>query len=197
MLSRFTVENYRAFARAQNIEIRPLTLFFGWNSGGKSALIRFLPLLVESIREAGPSIWLKGEVGRGANWSDLVCKATGRSVLKFGLNWGDAVSLEPFSATWEIEGHPDGKWQENRAVHLKAGDNEQHFSPGDAYIKQAGEWAGYPERISIGLPSETPSRLQLDLSHCLRNLQTDLQWLGGIRNRLARWPPLMALIPRH
>lgn len=190
MLSRFTIENYRAFARAQSIEIRPLTLFFGWNSGGKSALIRFLPLLVESMREAGPAIWLKGEVGRGANWSDLVCKATGRSVFKFGLNWGDATLSAPLSAplsaAWEIEGHPDGKWQENRAVYLKAGEFEQHFSPGEAKVKQSGEWAGFPESYPIGSPLESKNRIQLDLRHCLRSLQTDLQWLGGIRSRLAR-----------
>jgi predicted ATPase len=66
MLSRFTVENYRAFARAQAIEVRPLTLFFGWNSGGKSALVRFLPLLAESVRQAGPAIWMHGEVGKSA-----------------------------------------------------------------------------------------------------------------------------------
>ncbi len=186
MLSRFTVENYRAFARAQSIEIRPLTLFFGWNSGGKSALIRFLPLLVESMREAGPAIWLKGDVGRGANWSDLVCKATERAVLKFGMHWEDELLLAPLSAAWEIEGYPDGKWQENRAVYLKAGDVEQHFSPGEVKVKQVGEWAGFPAGYPIGSPLESKSRLQQDLRHCLRRLQKDLQWLGGIRSRLAR-----------
>ncbi|HUW80902.1 MAG TPA: ATP-binding protein, partial [Acidocella sp.] len=43
VLTGFSIENYRAFARRQDIDIRPLTLFFGWNSGGKSALVRFLP----------------------------------------------------------------------------------------------------------------------------------------------------------
>src|SRR5690242_17220612 len=33
VLTSFSVENYKAFSRRQKIDIRPLTLFFGWNSG--------------------------------------------------------------------------------------------------------------------------------------------------------------------
>ncbi|MBK3434390.1 AAA family ATPase [Pseudomonas sp. CCI1.1] len=60
MLKSFSVENYRSFSRKQDIELRPLTLFFGWNSGGKSALLRFLPLVAESLRTGGSPIWLGG-----------------------------------------------------------------------------------------------------------------------------------------
>lgn len=183
MLSRFTVENYRAFARAQSIEVRPLTLFFGWNSGGKSALLRFLPLLVESIREAGPAIWLKGEVGKNATWPELVCKATRRPSFKFGLYW---ESMGPFSAEWDIDGDLGGKWQENRSVRLKKNDTEHLFSPDN---QPASQWQGYPpdRLIDFVLPSEA-SRLALDLRHLVTALLENVQWIGGVRGS----PPRLA-----
>ena len=44
-LARFSVENYRAFVDRASLELRPLTLLFGYNSAGKSALLRFLPII--------------------------------------------------------------------------------------------------------------------------------------------------------
>jgi AAA15 family ATPase/GTPase len=41
-LSSYMVENYRPFAERTTIELRPLTLLFGYNSAGKSALLRAL-----------------------------------------------------------------------------------------------------------------------------------------------------------
>lgn len=85
MLKSFSIENYRAFAKPQEVELKPITLIFGWNSGGKSALVRFLPLLSESIENQGAPIWLSGEVGRQATWDEIVCKSTERDSLKFRL----------------------------------------------------------------------------------------------------------------
>ncbi len=42
MLSSFTIANFKAFADAQKIPLRPLTLVFGANSSGKSSLIHSL-----------------------------------------------------------------------------------------------------------------------------------------------------------
>ncbi len=109
MLKSFSVENYRSFSRKQDIELRPLTLFFGWNSGGKSALLRFLPLVAESLRTGGSPIWLGGEVGRQATWPSLVSKATGRDALSFSLSWEEPQEL---TAEWKIKGDLQGRWQE-------------------------------------------------------------------------------------
>ena len=45
----FEVENYRSFAERTSMILRPLTLLFGYNSSGKSALLRFLPLLAAAV----------------------------------------------------------------------------------------------------------------------------------------------------
>lgn len=128
MITGFSVENYRAFARRQTIEMRPLTLFFGWNSAGKSALVRFLPLLAESFRlNISPvaPLWLSGHVGRGASWPELVCQSTGRDSLRFSLRWAGEKSC---LAEWDIRGDLDGTWQEIQSLTVTIGEHERTFS---------------------------------------------------------------------
>lgn len=170
MLESFKFENYRSFARAQEIEIRPLTLFFGWNSGGKSAVLRFLPLISESIQVAGPPIWLGGDVGRNATWPSLVSKATGRGTLTFSLCWSGQT---PLSVEWKVNGDLEGRWQEIEYVRL-----------GSA-IKEAptGNWEGLLPAVEAG---STLSAEKTLLRNSLQGLRNDVQWISGIRTRPPR-----------
>jgi hypothetical protein len=52
MITRFTLGNFKAFGEAQEMPIRPITLIFGPNSGGKSSIIHGL-LLGRRIVETG------------------------------------------------------------------------------------------------------------------------------------------------
>ena len=176
MISSFSVENYRAFSRPQTIELRPLTLLFGWNSGGKSALLRFLPLLSESIVAQGPPVWLGGNVGRGASWSDLVCKVSESTRLRFGINWDDSPRME---AIWDVAGDIQGKWQEVRDLRVKVGENESTF----ASKEKEGDWVGLcprdPDASTQGGPLGA-------LTVSLRRLCDEVQWLSGIRSKPLR-----------
>lgn len=85
-----SVGNFRAFGRRATLEIRPLTLVFGYNSRGKSSLIRALPLLADSTRRgaSGP-LDTRSEAARGATFGELK-SAYGRSpTVDFGLTWDD------------------------------------------------------------------------------------------------------------
>lgn len=179
MLNSFSIENYRAFARSQNIEIRPLTLFFGWNSGGKSALVRFLPLLAESLQVAGPPIWLSGEVGRRATWPELVCKSTQRANLKFSLEWRNP---EPFIANWEISGDMEGRWQETKSLTLINNSVTQIYEQPEL---ECDRWAGLvPKPIdALGHDDSLPI-----LQGKLSALSSQVQWISGVRVR----PPRVA-----
>lgn len=167
MLTEFSIENYRAFARPQKLEIRPLTLFFGWNSCGKSALIRFLPLLAESLRVAGPPIWLSGDVGRHATWRELVCKSTERDSLKFALHWDDL----PLTAEWEVGGDLEGRWQETKSLLINFGASVQNFNRLD--INEA-QWQGLVPKIYT---SQELNSLNAKLSL----LASQVQWISGVR----------------
>lgn len=179
MLISFTVENYRAFARAQNIEVRPLTLFFGWNSGGKSALVRFLPLLSESLKVAGPPIWLSGEVGRRATWPELVCKSTERANLKFSLEW---LSPDPLAANWEIGGDMEGRWQETKSLTLTDSGSYQIYSQPEL---EADRWTGL---APMQLPTQENDKALHNLRQKLSTFASQVQWISGIRIR----PPRVA-----
>ena len=179
MLNSFSVENYRAFARLQKIEIRPLTLFFGWNSGGKSALVRFLPLLSESLQVAGPPIWLSGNVGRRATWPELVCKSTERANLKFSLKWTSSPSL---AASWEIGGDMEGRWQETKSLTLIEDARQEIYSQPELEIDR---WSGLvPAFENISSKENSLAALRAKLS----NLASQVQWVSGIRVR----PPRVA-----
>ena len=57
----FRLQNFRGFRDTGWIELKPLTLLVGANSTGKSSLLRFLPLLRQSMAtETGvPFAWAK------------------------------------------------------------------------------------------------------------------------------------------
>lgn len=175
MPAAFSVENYRSFSRRQNIEIRPLTLFFGWNSGGKSALVRFLPLIAESVRNAGAPIWLAGEVGRGATWSELVCRSTQRDVLRFGIRW-DTFGVG--QAEWDVKGDLQGRWQEIESLRWQ--------DPQSQSTIQATNWHGLIPAVGAadedGKPAVHVLRAMLDA------IPSNVQWISGIRTR----PPRIA-----
>lgn len=88
MLTSFSVENYRAFADETTIELRPLTLLFGYNNAGKSALVRALALIADSTRsEYAMPLNLESPAARGAIYSELCSNLTGSRTIKLGLGF--------------------------------------------------------------------------------------------------------------
>jgi hypothetical protein len=87
------VRNYRSFAGEHRVELRPLTLLFGDNSAGKSALARALPLLADA---AGPyskgPLPLDSAALGGSGFRDLRFKGQlhdgDGAHLGLGLGWG-------------------------------------------------------------------------------------------------------------
>src|SRR3954467_1840615 len=88
-LARFSVENYRAFAQATRLELRPLTLFFGYNSAGKSALLRFLPIVAASSGDQLAPLALDSPAARGASFRDVLSRYGSSPTLRIGLEWSD------------------------------------------------------------------------------------------------------------
>jgi hypothetical protein len=95
-LQSFTVQRYRAFRERTKIELRPLTLLFGHNSAGKSALLRLLPLLRDSLVDSRDPLFLGSEATRGASFSDLLSRLHPTPVL------GIELASEDVSSKYEI-----------------------------------------------------------------------------------------------
>lgn len=87
------VRNYRSFAGEHRVELRPLTLLFGDNSAGKSALARVLPLLGDAVAPyaKGP-LPLESPALGGSGFRDLRFKGPlhdgDGAHLGLGLGWG-------------------------------------------------------------------------------------------------------------
>lgn len=90
------LKNYRAFVREVNLVLRPLTLLFGYNSAGKSALLRALPLIAESILD-GP-LALGGRAVRGSKtFREVRTRWSHGESMSLGLDWsapGESLDVE-------------------------------------------------------------------------------------------------------
>ncbi len=72
MIDRYSVAGYRSFYGRADVELAPLTLVYGRNSSGKSALVRALPLLHASMSFRGPQpLDLGAPVVRGTPYAEL------------------------------------------------------------------------------------------------------------------------------
>jgi len=83
----FTLKNYRSFVDRTTIELRPLTLLFGYNSSGKSALLRALPLIMDSLKgESRTPLALNSPAMRGSHFSDLLSHVSGTQEFDIELS---------------------------------------------------------------------------------------------------------------
>jgi hypothetical protein len=100
ILKSIKYKNYKAFKGQHTIDLKNLTLLFGYNNTGKSALVRSFPLLSDSMRGNKPNYFTvsfldySSESLRGGMFDNVV--TSGESRLGFGLEWhnGDALEFE-------------------------------------------------------------------------------------------------------
>jgi predicted ATPase len=98
-----TLRNYRSFAEPVRLELRPITLLYGENNSGKSALLRALPLLSD-LALAVP-LSLNSPAVRGSSVQDLRWKGIQEdedSDLGLGLSWEtvEGVCRVEYRLTW-------------------------------------------------------------------------------------------------
>jgi len=86
MLKGIGVNNFRSFDKEQYLEIKPITIFVGKNSSGKSSLIRTFPLFRQSSEEntTGPVLWYGRYVDFG-DFSDVISKNTTNDTIGFNF----------------------------------------------------------------------------------------------------------------
>lgn len=105
-----TVSQLRGFRREAELRLAPITVLYGPNNVGKSALLRLVPLIAEAA-EAGspPGLPLSGAAGRGSRFADLLWSGDRASDepprLGLGLHWSDD-SLR--SCRWEFSPSDSG-----------------------------------------------------------------------------------------
>jgi predicted ATPase len=102
-----TLHNYRSFPGPQHLELRPVTLIYGHNNAGKSALLRCLPLLADSAASDGlDALSFGGRLDElELDFENLRWKGrlqTDEHTVGIDLHWADDPLLEEARlAVWE------------------------------------------------------------------------------------------------
>lgn len=84
MLVSLGVENFRSFKKKTNIELKPITVFVGKNSSGKSSFLRLFPLFRQSLEAntTGPILWFGRYVDFG-DFNNVLYKQAEDKHIKF------------------------------------------------------------------------------------------------------------------
>lgn len=86
MLKQITVRNFRSFLRETTIDIRPLTLLYGFNNAGKTTLLRAIVMIARSLHgERGIPLVRSPELLRGAGFPQLLPKGFEDAVTRLQL----------------------------------------------------------------------------------------------------------------
>lgn len=182
MLKSFAIENFKGFAGRQEIELAPLTLFFGQNSSGKSTLLRILPWLAESMLDKRPGPRLDGEVAREATWDDLVNVQAPSAPVLLGLNFQGGASVQ-----WSIRGGRILGTCEIAKITC-------HTIDGSATLNDDGDhiWQGAEGPVDAQLEGmlprgKTPESLPAPFVSLQKELDTvSVQWVTGVRAPVGR-----------
>ena len=90
----FRIQSIKSFRDSGEVEIKPITVFVGQNSCGKSSLLRFPAVLSQTANYAGdnPPISLFGENVDYGNFEDVVFGKVGKEfsfsvAYSFNINW--------------------------------------------------------------------------------------------------------------
>lgn len=185
LIRSFYVENYRGFRDRQVVDLAPLTLLYGANSTGKSALLRLLPWIAESMSDDRPGPVLDGEVGREALWSDLVHIGNLRHLIGVSVLWQAG-----HEARWEFRGGTLPGSCELKSITLKGAHNTWALEDdGD------GIWQGRVPGVDGLLPSIDEAGWAQEIESPRREFKLDVQWLQGIRAAVPRVEKTLASPP--
>ena len=207
--SSITLTNYRSFAGPVRLELRPITLLFGANNSGKSALLRALPLLSDSIQTAAGPLDLESPAVRGSSFQDLRWKGIQEDEdpdLGIELCWKgvEHAARVEYRLTWFEE------WRRLIIRRLSVWDREGRVEWDAAWrplpeerssvrltyeIRTPNDEPAAPDRLTfLGLSPESQVRSTLlePLRSRLQDLQSSVQWLMAPRqlgNRIYPCPP--------
>ncbi|WP_337018123.1 DUF3696 domain-containing protein [Leclercia sp. AS011] len=87
MINGIGVANFRSFKKKTLIELKPITVFVGKNSSGKSSLLRTFPLFRQSVEEntTGPVLWYGRYVDLG-DFDEIKSNGSESNNINFTFN---------------------------------------------------------------------------------------------------------------
>lgn len=197
-LHAFAVEGYRCFRDRERLELRPLTLVYGRNNAGKSALLRALVILGRSVAPGAPSAWDVGDEdgpGQGASFKSLPWRPRPTKRFTLALEWEpggiiDELVLEQDAPTDPVvirSVHPDSRRQALRWARIPSNERSTSYRRTDQ-VEEELQFDGL-------VPVRPPHPALEALAARLCSLRGQIQWLHGGRSRAPRDFRLSGAIP--
>lgn len=91
-MQKFSLNHIKSFEYSKEVEIKPLTIFVGKNSSGKSSLLRFPVVLAQTFRDDTITpLLLFGSLIDYGNYDDVAYRHK-RSPFGFGISFGQELS---------------------------------------------------------------------------------------------------------
>jgi predicted ATPase len=181
------VSRYRAFAGDETLPLRPLTLLYGRNNSGKSALARALAILGASVAEDAPSaLVVPAEILRNGSFKDLAWQGdAGDYSFSLGLRWDDGALRE---ARYTLDGGPGRPSYVKELVLSGEGGNVlwSGIAPPGRMLRPQSENGGGELRLIGLIPRDTQIPALRELATKMEALRGRVQWLDGVRARPER-----------
>jgi hypothetical protein len=184
-LTALLVSRYRAFAGDEVLPLRPITLLYGRNNSGKSALSRAFTIIGASVSENAPSaLIIPPEVLRGGAFTDLAWQGeAGDYSFDFELRWsvGDVRA-----ARYTLDGSA-GRAPYVKELTLRGPDGQilwtGRAAPGRAMRSATG---GQDVWFTGLVPRDVDTPPLASLRDNLTALRGRVLWLDGVRARPPR-----------
>lgn len=124
MITSLHLGNFKAFAEAQNIPIKPITLIFGANSAGKSSVIHSLALAHEAMR-TGELDLFRTELGGSSIDLGGFRQYIHRRQASRRMEWGLTLSTKKFTGRLKELMEPVGNITVNITTGMPLDDQDQ------------------------------------------------------------------------
>ena len=191
------VSRYRSFAGEEMLPLRPLTLLYGRNNAGKSALARALAFIGASVAEdAQSALVMSPELVRDTgSFQDLAWQGeAGDYSFGLGLRWKEGEVREVRYTLNGASGRPN--YVEELVLRGEGGQVlwEGRAPPNKPLRPQGKSHGG--ELSLVGLvPQDTNVPVLQSLAERLKTLRGRVQWLDGVRARPKRDIPRTGIPP--
>ena len=88
MINKWILNNFKSINQEKTLEFRPLTIFTGANSSGKSTILQSILLVTQTLQNQNPSrsIVLNGGIKKFGNYTDVVFGGEDERNIKIGFS---------------------------------------------------------------------------------------------------------------
>lgn len=106
MINKWILDNFKSIESREELEFRPLTIFTGANSSGKSTILQSVLLVSQTLQSGivSRSIVMNGGIKKFGSYSDIVNQRLYKKDMTFGFEITEDVNTDKrFSSPWSSD----------------------------------------------------------------------------------------------